>query len=36
MYKTNITESTVAESTRRVVAVTDGNAWAVVDADTGS
>lgn len=34
MYKTNITESTVAESTRRVVAVTDGNAWAVVDADT--
>ena len=34
MYKANITESTVAESTRRVVAVTDGNAWAVVDADT--
>lgn len=34
MNKANITESTVVESTRRVVAVTDGNAWAVVDADT--
>jgi hypothetical protein len=34
MNKANITESTVVESTRRVIAVTDGNAWAVVDADT--